>query len=537
MKKLVAFALAAILALAPASAFAATSEWFWDDPYVSEQEVKVGTRKDWGVTLTVTDKVPTLVNGRYSLPGVKSTGEYNSDKTFESHHKTATVKFSENVVASWWSLRESNFTLTEGAKFIQVKISDEDNFNHANLNYTLDGTYVPKQERVDYVLFDASRLRIVDLEVSADKAATFTLQSWISIESGFEGDIELKASGDSILNDTRPVVIAKAVSPVTVTSKVKDVKIGYQWQAVHDVTITENGAGYLLRDKTFTLAIDDGIYGDNDNIAFAPDFIVKVDTTSNIQIAKPVVQNTDISFNIDRESYGTPATFEFSNMYVKIDRTVPESNKQPYMVVAGGTAVAANFYGNVGLTTIPTYTAVFGTKGIGADYLNVVTSANDKDSILSNVVRVTIGDPVVRIGRDGESSTIEMDTAAYISPTSESTMVPVRFVSQALGIPDNQIVWDNENRTVTIYNGARVIQFKIGSTDITINGVTTTMYSPANPPIKVSAEITDDRSFLPFRQLGNALGVDVSWDADTNTAIYNAGLLNTTVVDTETVTE
>jgi hypothetical protein len=211
-------------------------------------------------------------------------------------------------------------------------------------------------------------------------------------------------------------------------------------------------------------------------------------------------------------------------MYVKIDRTVPESNKQPYKVVACGPAVAANFYGNVGnppLTSIPTYQAVFGTKGIGTDYLNVVTSANDKDSILSNVVRVTIGDPVVKIGRDGASSTIEMDTAAYISPTSQSTMVPVRFVSQALGIPDNQIAWDNDNRTVTIYNGARVIQFKIGTTEIIINGVTTTMYSPSNPPIKVSAEITDDRSFLPFRQLGNALGVDVAWDAATNTAIYN----------------
>lgn len=27
--------------------------------------------------------------------------------------------------------------------------------------------------------------------------------------------------------------------------------------------------------------------------------------------------------------------------------------------------------------------------------------------------------------------------------------------------------------------------------------------------------------FVPFRALGNALGVDVEWDADTKTAIYS----------------
>ncbi len=36
----------------------------------------------------------------------------------------------------------------------------------------------------------------------------------------------------------------------------------------------------------------------------------------------------------------------------------------------------------------------------------------------------------------------------------------------------------------------------------------------------VKAEITDGRMFVPFRALGNALGVNVDWDADTKTAIY-----------------
>ena len=37
----------------------------------------------------------------------------------------------------------------------------------------------------------------------------------------------------------------------------------------------------------------------------------------------------------------------------------------------------------------------------------------------------------------------------------------------------------------------------------------------------VVAEITDSRMFVPFRALGQALGVPVDWDAETRTAIYN----------------
>ena len=54
------------------------------------------------------------------------------------------------------------------------------------------------------------------------------------------------------------------------------------------------------------------------------------------------------------------------------------------------------------------------------------------------------------------------------------------------------------------------------SNNMNVNGSTIAM---ANG---VTAEITDGRMFVPFRALGQAFGVSVSWDADTKTAIYNA---------------
>lgn len=487
---------------------------------VTKENVVIGNRKDWGVKFDRISDITTLVSGRYE--------DINNSTEFDKEHKVAKVKFSENVVASWWALRESEFTLTEGVKFRKVKIDDETNLDHTNTRFTeLEGDYLPSKDRQNYVFLDATKLRIVDLEIERDKTASFTMQTWVSIEPGFEGDIEIKAGGNDILKETTPIVVAKAVAPITITSKVKDVKIGYQWQKVEDITLTETAAGRLKRDTELRLFIDDDITG-SDSIAIAPDFVTEVNDTSNIKISKPAVDGGEVTINIERASYKTAATIKLSNVYVKIDRTVPESNKRPYKIVAGGTAIAANYVGNADRATgikenssIQSTEPFFNTKGIGVDYLNVVTSAPDKDSILSNIVTVKNGSNELKVGND----TVTMDTEAYISAETNSMMVPVRFVAVALGIADDQVKWDEEARTVTIYNGARVIQFTLGKSEIIVNGVKSTIYSPDVPPIKVNVEVKDQRSFLPFRALGTALGVEVDYDATTQAAIYNYSLL------------
>ncbi|MDR2939076.1 MAG: copper amine oxidase N-terminal domain-containing protein, partial [Clostridiales bacterium] len=490
------------------------------------------------IELKTTSAVTKLVNGRLNDAYVNrgldndSAASYVSSATaFNKDHKTADISFSENVTASWWALRESEFTLPDGVKFMQVKITDEDNLDHTHNNYDLDGEYPLSNTKVDYVQLNANRLRITDVEIQRDETAFFKMQTWVSVESGWEGDIMLGVTGNDLLEEVAPVKIATAVSPITVKTSVTDVKIGYQWQKVADVTVTETDKGMLPKDKEVVLTLDDEITG-SDRIAFAPDFVTEINTDSNMTISKPSVEEGLLKFVIERASNNKPASIKFSNMYVKIDRTVPESNKQPYKVVVGGTAVAANYYGNVeDVSTIKSFHPLFSVKGIGADYLNVITSATNSSSLFSNVVRVTIGSNEVVIGRDSASQTLQMDTAAYIS-TTNSTMVPVRFVSQAFGLSDESVLWDPEARTVTILGGPNgTVQLKIGSDQITIGGATTTMYSPDVPPVKVAAEIKDNRSFLPFRQLGNALGVPVEWDEATNTAIYNAQLLETAAAD------
>ncbi|MCD7904606.1 MAG: hypothetical protein LUG24_03330 [Clostridiales bacterium] len=132
-------------------------------------------------------------------------------------------------------------------------------------------------------------------------------------------------------------------------------------------------------------------------------------------------------------------------------------------------------------------------------------------------IKVSIGSNIVSVG--GEE--YEMDAAPYIQTESSSTLVPLRFVAIAIlgGDVDDAdtsdiISWDSASKTAVITVGSNAISFTAYSNTVSINGVKTQM---ANG---VKAEIKDGRLYIPFRALGEALGVSVDWDAAAKTAVY-----------------
>lgn len=138
-------------------------------------------------------------------------------------------------------------------------------------------------------------------------------------------------------------------------------------------------------------------------------------------------------------------------------------------------------------------------------------------------VKVTIGSNVITIN-DKE---YEMEAAPYIQAESNSTLVPLRFVAIALLKDDvdnadnsSVISWDPESKAANIYYKGKTIQFHADSdTMIIAKGVMVENIKKMDNGVK--AEIKDGRMYIPFRALGEALGADVEWDAETRTAIYN----------------
>ncbi|MCD8214272.1 MAG: leucine-rich repeat protein [Clostridiales bacterium] len=147
-----------------------------------------------------------------------------------------------------------------------------------------------------------------------------------------------------------------------------------------------------------------------------------------------------------------------------------------------------------------------------------------KESVIEKIVKVVIGSTVVAVETDGKESTYTMDTAPYIQSESSSTLVPLRFVAVAVygdevddADSSDIVAWDSATKTASISVGNDTISFTAGSEYMSVNGKDVLMSNG------VKAEITDGRMFIPFRALGEALGVEVDWDSTTKTAIYTAG--------------
>ncbi len=108
---------------------------------------------------------------------------------------------------------------------------------------------------------------------------------------------------------------------------------------------------------------------------------------------------------------------------------------------------------------------------------------------------------------DGQEP-VKMDVAPFIQD--DRTFVPVRYLGNALGVGDKDIVWFKDEQRV-ILKDSNIIELIIGNNKIWVNGQFQDM--------DVAPVIINDRTFLPARYVAEALGYEVAWDTDTQTVI------------------
>lgn len=99
--------------------------------------------------------------------------------------------------------------------------------------------------------------------------------------------------------------------------------------------------------------------------------------------------------------------------------------------------------------------------------------------------------------------------------TDGTTFVPIRFVSEALGV--DSVEWDHPNKTAIIRDGSTEIQLPIGEDYAYVNGEYT--------PIRQGVKLVSNRTFVPIRFVSETLGADVYWDQSTyKVKIYKDGV-------------
>ncbi len=109
--------------------------------------------------------------------------------------------------------------------------------------------------------------------------------------------------------------------------------------------------------------------------------------------------------------------------------------------------------------------------------------------------------------RGGETITVSLgdkeitfiDARPYIDENGR-TQIPVRAVAEALGC---KVDWDEATETATITRGDRTVYITIGKDILQVNNEMIIM--------DTTAEIQNDRTYIPLRFVGEALGMTVNW--------------------------
>ncbi|GEN35910.1 N-acetylmuramoyl-L-alanine amidase family protein [Aneurinibacillus danicus] len=91
------------------------------------------------------------------------------------------------------------------------------------------------------------------------------------------------------------------------------------------------------------------------------------------------------------------------------------------------------------------------------------------------------------------------------------TLVPVYTVQEGMGM---KVDWDAKARKVTVTDGSKKVELTIGSKTARVNGTA--------KKLDVAPVIIGNRTFLPFRAVGELLGVEVGWEDKTKSVIVNA---------------
>ena len=133
-----------------------------------------------------------------------------------------------------------------------------------------------------------------------------------------------------------------------------------------------------------------------------------------------------------------------------------------------------------------------------------------KKIVMKLQTKLVIGSKEMIKSVDGVEQKVMMDIAPFIE--SNRTMLPIRFVAEALGF---KVEWDDPSRTVILTDKDNVVKIPVDTNKIIVNGVE---YESDVKPV-----LRNNRTMLPIGNIARALGLkdgtDIIWDAATRTVV------------------
>ncbi|WP_134703713.1 copper amine oxidase N-terminal domain-containing protein [Ammoniphilus sp. YIM 78166] len=439
---------------------------------VTDQDLKVGSYSDFAVVVKADGDAKALTSGLLDTDDL--------DK-----HKLQTLVIKENVPGSFVTNRKAKIEFPSAVKVAGVKIEA------TNASDFPIGTYLYDADEKKFVNADGDAITNLSIDKNtveftpkneAEKKAELKFTFYVSVKADYTGEIEANVTGRAGFDGK--VVLGNATAPITVTAESKEVKVGVKEQAIGNVVITEAKKDILKKDEVVTVTLKDGIKWSK-----KPTVTV---TEGDLEIEKDSVKTDGSKLSFTVKAEGTkPSEITISNGFVDLDRTVAEG---PILA-----EVAGDFIQN----------------GEGKDSDQVVF---DKNTIAKfEIAKVVTPAP----GEARATAQFVIDSTSYKVNGAEKTLdvapfiqdgrtfLPVRFVAEALGVSESNIIWNANTKTVTLIKGDRIAQIQLGSSNLVVNGVSV--------PMDTVAFVKEGRTVLPLRYAAQALGADVQWDEATRT--------------------
>ena len=441
---------------------------------VVDTTVKVAKIQQFGTTLTMKDeKVVDVVAGKKQK--VTFTIKENVNDSIIAN-RNIEVRFDKAFLAN---VKKADLTTFSAADLVAKAKIGSNTGAAAVHNLTLATDKDDKVIGFDFQVVPAA------LGGTGAHEITFT-DVELFVPVNVTGSVKLLVEGRA-LEDDLEVVALNVKAPVEITSEAFTLKVGLKDQKGGKLVITETDKGMLKTGQNLEIAID----GKDKGFEFTGKPVVTVEGDMLLDLDNMAVSATGDKITIPvKRASRTASTITISDMKMTVDRTVPEGK---YNVKVSGGALALD-------CTFETLTV--------KDFI-VVGTPNTQDlaanGLRKGVATFAIGDKNFTMN----GVTAEMDGAPYIS--NGRTMVPVRYVANALGVSAQDIYF--ANGTVTIIAGNKTISLTIGDKVAKLNGVPARVMETA-PVIK------DGRTYVPVSEIGALLGVNASWDNATKVATF-----------------
>ena len=438
----------------------------------------------------------TLENGHFDYAGLvkayyeEQATQYNEGKPVAQHKTALEMAQADYAKATFVPGKECKKTAAYiDAEWLAKKLlADKNDWNigtgagktNIEFDVDVDGMVIPETLIVN--LGEYKTKGALQTNKNTDKVK-FKANVCVPVTNKEKEKVTITASGRALENEVSTTAI-NIINPFDVTYEQATLKVGLQNQVSGALKLDETDKE-MLQKGDVTFAIKDaneanvGIYLTD----------VEFETSSSIkgQVEKADKVNKSATITLNRVTK-EKGSIEFKNMKFTVDRTVPEG----------------------------TYDLVISGKGIDADEHEIIvkdfikiTTANTQDITANGLAK---GSSTFVIGESKyvfEGKEFTMDAPSYIQDPGY-TMVPVRYVAQAFGVSEKDILFGNG--TVTIFAGERTISLTNGSNNAVVNG---------NPvAMGTSVVIKEGRTYAPAGEIARLLGISTSWDATTKTATF-----------------